>query len=97
MKKLLVILPLILVFFFMTGCRPARVVVRERPMKPHYVQPLAPGPNYIWHSEEWIRHGNTYVYHKGFWIKASPNHRQYVGGHWKRRRAGWIWIPGHWR
>ena len=97
MKKFLFLSPLILMFVFIAGCRPARIVVRERPMEPHYVQPLVPGPNYIWHNGEWIRHGNTYVYHKGFWIKAQTNKRYYVAGHWQRRRLGWVWIRGHWR
>lgn len=97
MKKFLFITPLILMFILFAGCRPARVVVHERPAEPRFVQPLAPGPNYVWHSGEWIRHGNTYVYHKGFWIKAPTKRRYYVAGHWQRRRGGWIWIPGHWR
>ncbi len=97
MKKFLFLSPLVLMFFFITGCKPSRVVVRERPVPPHYVQPLAPGPNYVWYRGEWTRHGNTYIYQKGFWMKASSNRRDYAGGYWQRRRGGWIWIPGHWR
>ncbi len=96
MKRLLFISLIILSLVFLSGCKPSRLVVRQRPFEPHYVQPVAPGPNYIWHNGEWIRHGNAYVYHKGFWMKAPPNHRNYIAGHWQRRRTGWIWIGGHW-
>jgi hypothetical protein len=96
MKKIVFVATLILMFIFITGCRPVRVVVRERPIEPHYVQPLAPGPNYTWHNGDWIRYGNTYVYHKGFWMKAPSNHRNYISGHWQSRRAGWVWVQGHW-
>ena len=81
---------------FFAGCKSSRVVVRERPVPPHYSQPLAPGPNYVWHSGEWIRHRHTYIYKQGFWIKAHPGQRYYSSGHWQRRRDGWIWIPGYW-
>ncbi len=97
MKKIVFVAPLILMFIFITGCRPAKVVIKERPMEPHYAQPLAPGPNYIWHNGEWIRYGNTYVYHKGFWMKALSNHRHYIAGNWQRRRGGWVWMQEPWR
>ncbi|MGN6249049.1 MAG: hypothetical protein ACTHNG_11905 [Ginsengibacter sp.] len=97
MKKVHFISPFIIIFFFVASCRQSRVVVRERPVPPHYVQPLAPGPGYIWHGGEWIKYRHTYVYHKGFWMKAPGSHRSYIEGHWVRRRAGWIWIPGHWQ
>ncbi|MEO8822985.1 MAG: hypothetical protein ABI366_05365 [Ginsengibacter sp.] len=97
MKRFLFIVSIMVALIFITGCRPSRVVVRERPVEPHYVQPLAPGPNYIWHNGEWIRHGNTYIFHKGFWIKAPSHRRYYTTGHWQRRRAGWVWISGQWR
>jgi len=99
MKNLRIFIPLILIIIFVSisACRPSRVVVRDRPPEPHFVQPLAPGPNYIWHSGEWIRNRNTYIYRKGFWIKAPSYRKYYVPGHWQRKRAGWIWISGHWR
>lgn len=96
MKKLLTLTSLILVFIVFLGCHPARMVVRERPAEPHFVQPLAPGPNFVWHSGEWIRYGSSYVYRKGFWIKTPSHGRYYRSGHWQRRRNGWLWIPGRW-
>ena len=94
MKRFLFLSPLILVFVFFLGCKPSRVVVRERPVQPRYVQQPAPGPNYIWHNGDWIRNGNSYVYHQGFWLKPPSNHKNYIAGHWQSRRAAGFGFPG---
>jgi hypothetical protein len=98
MKKLIFLLgTLFFVAVFVAGCRPSAVVVRDRPYPPHYVQPAAPGPNYVWVSGEWVRKGRGYAYHQGYWVAPARNHRHYITGHWQRRGHGWVWASGHWR
>ncbi|MDE3213371.1 MAG: YXWGXW repeat-containing protein [Bacteroidota bacterium] len=82
--------------FFLAGCGPTYVVVRSKPIPPHYVRPHAPGPGYVWIEGEWTWGGTRYLYHPGYW--AVPKHRfhRYIPGHWQQRRDGWIWVRGHW-
>ena len=98
MKKFLFLISIFtFMAIFIAGCGPSSVVVRDRPYPPRYSQPLAPGPNYIWVSGEWIPRHGRYVYRKGYWVRPRPGHYNYVEGHWQSRRRGWVWIPGHWR
>lgn len=97
MKKLLFLGTLLILILFIYSCRSSRYVVRERPIEPHYVQPLAPGANYIWHGGYWIRGGNGYTYHNGYWMRPSSGRRHFTSGHWQRRRRGWVWMSGRWR
>jgi len=98
MKKIIFLLStLFFVLIFIAGCGPSYVVVRERPMPPKYSQPLAPAPNYIWVSGEWVGHRGRYEYRKGYWVVAHQGHFNYVEGHWQRRRHGWFWVRGYWR
>jgi len=98
MKKIISLLSaLIFAAIFISGCGPSAVVVRERPAPPRYSQPLAPGPNYIWVSGEWIiRHGR-YQYRNGYWVASRRSRVHYVEGHWESRRNGWVWVHGYWR
>lgn len=75
------------------GCRPAAVVVRERPTAPVVVvKPPMPHANYVWVEGGWMVTGNHYTYRQGYW--APPRRKAYRPGHWKHARGGWIWIPG---
>jgi hypothetical protein len=98
MKRTIFLLStLFFVFIFISGCGPSVVVVRERPLPPRYSQPLAPGPNYIWVSGEWLGRRGGYEYRQGYWVVARPGHLHYIEGHWQRRRHGWFWVRGYWR
>ena len=97
MKKLLFLSTFILLIFLIFGCHSSRYVVRERPIEPHYVLPMSPGPNYIWHNGDWVWNGNGYIYRRGSWIIAPSNRRHYISGYWQRKRGGWVWRPGYWR
>ncbi|HUZ58949.1 MAG TPA: hypothetical protein VMU83_09215 [Hanamia sp.] len=98
MKKIIFFLStLFVILLFVSGCGPSAVVVRERPMPTGYSHPLAPGPNYIWVSDEWIVRGGRYEYRKGYWVAARPGHLHYIGGHWQHKRRGWFWVRGYWR
>lgn len=39
---------LFVLLIFLAGCGPSSVAVRDRPARPHYARPAAPGPNYTW-------------------------------------------------
>ncbi len=98
MKKIFLLLStLFFILIYVAGCGPTAVVVRERPYPPPmYVRPVAPAPNYIWVSGEWIYRGNGYVYRQGYWRAPRPRYHYYTEGHWQQRRQGWVWIHGHW-
>jgi hypothetical protein len=97
MKKIIFLLiSLLFILLFNSGCGPSAIAVRERPAPPVYVRPMAPSPAYFWVDGDWVRHGNGYVYRKGYWVKPRPGRRNYVPGHWQPKRQGWVWIRGHW-
>ncbi len=98
MKKLLFLIStFVFITIFIAGCGSSSLAVKDRPHPPLYSQPLAPGPNYIWVSGEWIPRHRRYVYRKGYWVHMRPGHVIYVEGHWHSRRRGWVGIPGYWR
>ncbi|MEP6713419.1 MAG: hypothetical protein ABJA37_13420, partial [Ferruginibacter sp.] len=78
---------------------PGQVVVRERPVAPVYVRPIAPSAGYVWIDGGWIRNGrNGYVYKQGYWVAPRPQYRNrpYSQGYWKQTRRGYVWVPGRW-
>lgn len=92
---------LFLVLVIAIGCSAyssnAQIYVNVRPVVPHYVRVVAPGPRHVWIDEEWEPRGGAYVFIGGHW--AEPPHRgwMWVPGHWKRGPRGEYWIAGHWR
>lgn len=98
MKKFIASLSVVIfAAIIMTGCGPSEVIVKERPEPPRYSQPLAPGPEYIWVSNEWVVKNGVYEYRKGYWVPVSNKHRHYAEGYWESRKNGWVWISGHWK
>ncbi|CAN5845771.1 hypothetical protein BH11BAC4_BH11BAC4_11910 [soil metagenome] len=77
-----------------SSCRPAAVVVRERPAPPVYVRPVAPAPSYVWVEGGWIsnRRGG-YAYRQGYWATPRRNH-SYRPGYWRQTRRGYVWVQG---
>jgi len=91
-KYMLAILVIASVTF--VSCRPSAVVVRERPVAPVYVRPLAPAPGYIWIEGGWIGNGRGgYSYRQGYWAAPRRSH-SYRPGYWRQTRRGYVWIPG---
>jgi hypothetical protein len=58
---------------------------------------VAPGPGYVWTNgyHEWA--GERYVWHEGEWISPPRPHAVWVDHRWVHRRAGYVFVRGHWR
>lgn len=79
----------------LAGCASGSFVVRERPVEPVYVRPVAPYANAVWIPGEWEWRGGRYVYINGHYEHAGP--REWIPGHWREARGGYVWVKGHWR
>lgn len=76
----------------------AQFVIKVRPVAPVIrVRPIAPGPRHIWVTGEYVWRGGHYVYTDGYWAEPPLRRTRWIEGKWKHRRAGWVWVPGHWR
>jgi hypothetical protein len=82
------------------GAASAQVYVRMGPPPPpprEYV-PVRPGPRYVWVGGFQRWDGARYVYVPGRWVlPPRPYYHQWVPGHWRETRRGWVWVEGHWR
>ncbi|MBV9679495.1 MAG: YXWGXW repeat-containing protein [Acidobacteriaceae bacterium] len=82
------------------GAANAQVYVRVGPPPPPRREfiPARPGPQYVWIAGFQRWDGARYVYVPGRWVlPPGPRYRQWVPGHWRNTRHGWIWVEGHWR
>ena len=66
------------------------------PALPVYVQPVAPGPGYIWTPGYWAYGPDGYYWVPGVWVIAP-----YVGALWTPGYWGWgngvyVWHAGYW-
>jgi hypothetical protein len=52
------------------------------PVLPVYVQPVCPGPDYMWTPGYWAYGGAGYYWVPGVWVMAP--------------RPGFLWTPGYW-
>ena len=76
----------------------AQFIIKVRPAAPVIkVRPVAPGPRHIWVTGEYVWRGGQYIYTDGYWAEPPMRRTHWVEGRWKHRRAGWVWIPGHWK
>src|SRR4051812_25322449 len=98
MKKfLLKFLAVMAIFLSGFAAADAQIIVKVRPGAPVIrARPLSPGPRHIWVGDEYVWRGGTYVYTDGYWAVPPSRFRVWKEGHWKRKPAGWVWIPGHW-
>ena len=73
-------------------------VVRVRPAAPLVVRPACPARDHVWvkDSWKWDKRKNTYVYTSGYWAKPHRKGSLWVDGHWRKSRAGWRYVSGHW-
>ena len=75
----------------------AQHYVTVRPVKQGTVtRSPAPGPDYVWISEEWKWVHTEYVWAGGYWAAPPYKNGSWVHGYWKRGHEGWTWVPGHW-
>jgi hypothetical protein len=61
------------------------------------VQPVRPGPDYVWIDGYWYPNGTRYVWHAGYWTRApyagarwvAPHHdgQQFFNGYWEGDRG----------
>jgi hypothetical protein len=73
------------------------IIIRERPVRPHYERIAAPSPRHVWIEEEWEPRGGRYVFVGGRWAEPPHPGLAWIPGHWAARPRGEVWIPGHWR
>ena len=88
---------LIVALFLGVAVFAQEIIIRERPVRPHYERVVAPSPRHVWIDEEWEPRGGTYVFVGGRWAEPPRMGMLWVPGHWDRRPRGEVWVRGHWR
>ena len=66
-------------------------IVTERPARPIYTRPVAPGPDYIWIEGDYGRGG----WGQGHWERGRAG-RTWHSGDWEQHGNGYRWRRGHW-
>ncbi len=73
------------------------VVPQAPPPAPVEVQPVAPGPGYVWIDGEWDWGGSTWVWDGGHWGCPPYANAVWIGGRDWHDYDGWHCERGHWR
>jgi len=66
------------------------------PALPVYVQPVAPGPGYIWTPGYWAWGPEGYYWVPGTWVLAPFVGALWTPGYWGWGGAAYVWHPGYW-
>lgn len=66
------------------------------PPIPVYVQPVGPGPDYLWVPGYWAYGPNGYYWVPGTWVLAPYVGALWTPGYWAWGGAAYIWHPGYW-
>jgi hypothetical protein len=66
------------------------------PPIPVYVQPIAPGPDYMWIPGYWAYGPNGYYWVPGTWVLAPYVGALWTPGYWAWTGAVYTWHPGYW-
>ena len=66
------------------------------PALPVYVQPVAPGPGYIWTPGYWAWGPEGYYWVPGTWVLAPYVGALWTPGYWGWGGAAYVWHPGYW-
>lgn len=95
MKHLIVIL----LFGVITTSKAQHVKVQLNFPSGIAIRPSGPAPfaGAIWIGPEWYWDHGRYVHRNGYWCKPHHGKRQWIPGHWKYTRRGYVWIGGRWR
>jgi WXXGXW repeat (2 copies) len=96
MKKFIYFYTILVVIIF-SSCGPTAVVVRQQPVAPVYVRPVAPSRTHVWVEGSWVgsrRHG--YKYRRGYYALPPRGRSNYTPGYWVRGRNGYYWQNGRW-
>lgn len=72
------------------------VVQQAPPPPPAETIVVAPGPDYVWISGEWVWAGG-WVWRAGYWGLPPRGHAVWVGGRSWHDDRGWHVERGHWR
>jgi WXXGXW repeat (2 copies) len=67
------------------------------PAIPVYVQPMCPGPGYIWTPGYWAWDPDYgYYWVPGTWVMAPFIGAMWTPGYWGWYNGGYMWYPGYW-
>lgn len=66
------------------------------PAIPYYVQPPAPGPNWIWQPGYWAWGPYGYYWVPGTWVQAPSLGLYWTPGYWAFTDGQYQWDPGYW-
>ncbi len=62
------------------------------PVRVVRVQPVSPGPEYVWVGGYWYPVGGHYKWHEGYWTRPA-----YAGAHWVApHHDGQRYFEGYW-
>ncbi|MGD0461500.1 MAG: hypothetical protein ABSB74_03325 [Tepidisphaeraceae bacterium] len=74
----------------------APVVQDAPPPEVVEVQPVMPGPGYIWIGGFYRWEYGRYVWHRGYWGRPPYGYHRWYGGHWEHRPHGYFYVGGRW-
>ncbi len=66
------------------------------PVLPVYVQPICPGPGYIWIPGYWAYGPYGYFWVPGTWVLAPEVGLLWTPGYWAFEDGFYAWYPGYW-
>ncbi len=66
------------------------------PLRVVAVQPMCPGPGYIWTPGYWAYGGEGYYWVPGAWVMAPRPGLLWTPGYWAYAGGGYAWHPGYW-
>jgi hypothetical protein len=76
---------------------PDQVVVQDAPPPPLVeVQPVAPGPEFVWVNGYYGWWGGRWVWHRGYWNRPPYGRHYWVRDRWDRGPHGYVYVRGHW-
>ncbi|HKV64016.1 MAG TPA: hypothetical protein VJO16_19065 [Candidatus Acidoferrum sp.] len=66
------------------------------PVLPVYVQPICPGPGYIWVPGYWAYGPDGYFWVPGTWVEPPEVGVLWTPGYWAFEDGLYVWSPGYW-
>jgi len=66
------------------------------PPLPVYVQPFAPGPDFIWAPGYWAYDYGDYYWVPGTWVRAPAVGLLWTPGYWGWNNGFYVWNAGYW-
>ena len=66
------------------------------PPLPVYVQPIAPGPDFIWSPGYWAYDEDGYYWVPGTWVRAPQVGYLWTPGYWGWSDGYYVWHAGYW-